>query len=117
MTEPIVWIIVLALAVVITGIVLLSRQGKKQLHDTIQIVKYSNEMILAQLDRVAGSPATGSPVAASEATVGVILERRCTQRRHLTTPIDENPGKTVQRGSPGRRFADFQETAPTGYSG
>ena len=110
MTEPIVWIIVLALAVVIIGIVLLSRQGEKQLHDTIQIVKDSNEMILAQLERV-----TGSPVAPTEATVGVILEKRCNQRRNPTTPI--NPRKTEQRRSPGRRFADFQETAPTGYSG
>ena len=112
MAEPIVWIIVLALAVVITGIVLLSRQGEKQLHDTIQVVKYSNEMILAQLERVAGSPA-----AAPEDTVGVILERRCTQRRNLTTAINENPGKTEQRRSPGRRIADFPDTASAASPG
>ena len=112
MSEPIVWIIVLALAIVITGIVLLSRQGEKQLHDTIQVVKDSNEMILAQLERV-----TGSPVAASEATVGVILERRCTQRRNLTPPINKNPGRTEQRRSPGRRTADFPETASAGFPG
>ena len=106
MAELIVWIIVLALAVVIIGIVLLSRQGEKQLHDTIQVVKYSNEMILAQLERV-----TGSPVDTSEATVGVILEKRRIQRRNLTAPINENPGKTEQRRSPGRRISDFPQTA------
>jgi hypothetical protein len=112
MTEPIMWIIVLGLAVVIAGFVLLSRQVETQFHDTIEIMKYSNQMILAQLELL-----TGSPVAVSEATVGVILERRCTQRRNLMTPINENPGKTEQRGYPGRRFADFLETAPAEYSG
>ena len=112
MTEPIVWIIMLALAVIITGIYLLSRQIERHLHDTIEIVRYSNEMILAQLERL-----TGSPVGVSDGTVGVILERRCIQRRNLATAIKENPGKTEQRGSPGRRLADFPEAGPAGYPG
>ncbi len=112
MTESIVWIIAFGLAAVITGIYMLSKQIANHLHDTTQIAHHSNEMILAQLERL-----TGSPVAGTGPTVRVILERRRIQRRNLAASIYKYPGKTEPRKSPGRRLTDFPETATAGYSG
>ena len=111
MTEPIVWIILLGLAIAITGIYLLSRQIEKHLHDTTKIVHYGNEMILERLEQLTGSPGT-----VSQPSVGVILERRCVDRRNLTPLAIENPGKTERRGTPGRRLADFPRAIRVGYS-
>jgi hypothetical protein len=109
MTEFIGWVIVLGLAVAIGSIFALSRQIERYMRDTIESMKYSNQLILARLERLA------DPSIQPEPTVGLILERRRAQRRSLLNPISENPYKAEQRGSPGRRFEDFPATGQAGY--
>lgn len=112
MTDSFAWIIGLGLAVVIAGIYLLSKQIANHLHDTARIAHHSNEMILAELERL-----TGAPAALSENTVAVVLEKRCAQRRRHLSQMSETARVANQRKSHGRRATDFPETATAGQPG
>ncbi len=104
MTGIIAWIIVLGLAIAITGIYLLSKQIENHSRDMTRILHQSNEMILAQLERLSGSPAAVSK------TVGMILERRSLQRRSPMEPMTEDRGRPERRKTPGRRLTDHPNT-------
>jgi hypothetical protein len=106
MTELIGWLIVLGLAVAIVGIYMLSHRIKEHARDTAEIMLQSNEMMLAQLKRLT-DPSAQVP----DPTVGVILERRCAQRR--ARPTAGNSRMLEKRTSPGRRVEDY----PPEYAG
>lgn len=101
MTEFMGWIVILGLVFAIAGIYMLSSRIEKHMRDTAEIIICTNKLILEELTR------TIQPtVAASEQTVGVILERRCGHRR-AQGEASERAGYMEQRKSPGRRREDL----------
>lgn len=110
MTELMGWVVVLGVAVAIGSIYLLSSQIERHMRDTAEIIICSNKLILAELKRLT-DPAAG----AAGPTVGVVLERRCAQRRSRSSRMSENPGIAEQRRSRGRRFDDVPPTGQMGY--
>ena len=98
MAEYVGWIIVAGVAVAVVGIYLLSNQIERHMRETTQSILDSNEMVIAQLQRLSPSARVSEPM------VGVILERRCTQRR---SRVNGMRADTEQRASPGRRAGDL----------
>jgi len=102
MTEFMGWLVILGLVFAIAGIYMLSSRIEKHMRDTAEIIVCTNKLILEELKR------TIQPtVVASEPTVGVILERRCSHRRAQGDAASERPGHMEQRRSPGRRREDL----------
>ena len=110
MTEPIGWLVVVGIVVVIAGIYIISRKIEKHTRDTTEAMIYSNEMMLDQLKRLDRSADAPEPV------VGVILERRRAHRRVRTVPLSEWRDGPEQRRSPGRRREDVRVNRQAQYS-
>ena len=70
MTELLEWMIVVGLAVAITGIFLLSGQIERHKRQMLELVLQSNAMIMAQLER-----AEELSLQASDGMLGVVLDR------------------------------------------
>lgn len=104
------WTIMVGLAVVIAGIYMLSNQLEKHMRELTAIMIHGNDMIVAHLKRLA-DPSHAVP----EPAVGVILERRCAQRRNRSTSTGTWLGRPDQRKSPGRRLQDLLEPGEVGY--
>ena len=101
MTETIGWIALLGLGIGAAWIYMFSTKLEQNMRDTIAILIRSNEHIMAQLERV-----TGKQVEQPELAFGVVLERRCAQRRDPR--FQAQAGKLVEhRGSCGRRSEDL----------
>ena len=96
MNELLGWMILVALAVNIAGIYMLSYQIEKQTRTTLEFILQSNEMILAHLQR-------STPGGADDASAH---ERRRAQRRDpLGRLLDAARGE--RRISPNRRLEDI----------
>jgi hypothetical protein len=111
MSELMVWVVVLGLAVAIAGIYVLSGQIERVMRDTAEIIICSNKSILAELKRL-----TDPAAEAAEPTVGVILDRRCTHRRSRSSRMSESSVVAEQRRTPGRRIDDFPSTGQVGFA-
>lgn len=104
MAEYVGWIIVVGVAIAVAGIYLLSNQIERHVRETTQSILDSNEMVIAQLQLLA--PSARVP----ESLVGMILERRCNQRRsRLAT--NGMRAHTEHRASRGRRASDILAAA------
>ena len=95
--------IVLGLAIGIAGIFVASSQIDKQTRNVIAIMIQSNERILARLEQLA-NPLVRAP---APPDVGIVLERRRTERRNLLTQMLATAGKIERRGFPHRRVDDL----------
>jgi hypothetical protein len=102
-SELVGWFIVLGLAIALIGIYLLFKQIKEHRRDTAEIMLQSNDMMLAHLKRLSDPSAE-----VKDPMVGVILERRCSQRRARHSPFVGAPGASDHRRSPGRRAEDLR---------
>ena len=110
MIEIVGWVIVLGLAVAIAGICMLSNQIEKHLRETTEMMIHSNDMIVSHLRRLA-NPAYAGP----ESIAGVILERRCAQRRNRPDSVATMPQAPERRIFPGRRLDDRLAVGQVGY--
>ena len=103
MNELLGWMILVAMAVVVAAVYMLSAQIEKQTRTILEFLLHSNEMIIARLERTQGSQApTERP-----AEAGAPAERRRSQRRNplasMLTAVDRD-----QRGTlPRRRLEDL----------
>ena len=100
-TDVIVWLIVLGLALALIGLYALWNEMKEHRRDTAEIMLQSNEMMLEQLKRL--SPALDI----DSATATVLLERRQLDRRRHTASVLPWPREKERRKSPGRRAHDL----------
>ena len=102
MSEQIGWILVIAVAVAIAGVFVLSRELEKNLRETIEFMIRSNDMIVAHFE----SRTCHTPDVQEERLVGMVLERRHGERRDRHNR--SNPRISLgQRRAPGRRSGDL----------
>ena len=102
MTETIGWIALLGLGIGAAWIYMFSTKLEQNMRDTIAFLIRSNEQIMAQLERI-----TGKRVEQPEVTFGVVLERRCAQRRDSRFQAQQRADKIEHRRSCGRRSDDL----------
>jgi len=95
MVEFVVWLLLGGISITLAGMWIRSRQIKKHMKDTAEI----NLLILEELKRLT------PPARPVETDVGVMLERRCKNRRARAQA--SRAGFPDQRRSPGRRWEDF----------
>jgi uncharacterized membrane protein YdfJ with MMPL/SSD domain len=100
MSELVGWLIVVGLAAAIVCIFLLSSQLEEHMRNTAKMMLWSNEMILARLERLAG-PSLEPP----EPAVGVVLERRNVSRKD---PLTRLAGGVSPNDLPRRRLDDVR---------
>ncbi len=105
MSELVGWLIVVGLAAAIACIFMLSSQLEQHMRNTTEMMVRSNQMILAQLERLENqSPQPSQPA------VGVVLERRHAQRRDSLGWIMGRSGATKRSDLPRRRLDDLLST-------
>lgn len=96
------WLIVIGLAVTIACIFMLSSQLENHTRSTAEMMLRSNQMLLARLEQL-----TDSSLQAPEVTVGVVLEKRRSQRRDPLTQMGKKAGELEARELPRRRIEDL----------
>lgn len=103
MTEFLGWMIVIGLAVAIAGIFMLSSQIERRTRETLEFMLQSNALIAAHFER-----ADGASLHAPDGLVGVVLERRCGERRVALSEAPSAARDTERRVSPDRRHGGLE---------
>jgi hypothetical protein len=109
MSEFVGWVVVLGIVFALGSIYMFSSRVERQLRETARIIVYSNKLLLPELKRL-----TQPAAEAAEPIVGVILERRCAQRRGRSGATSGRQSFAEQRRTPGRRSDDFLQPRQAG---